>query len=96
MLAYKNSQYFINDFVDSPDTLLSGVDFGGDPTFTVTHVFFVNKQEEKIISIIVQNNNDEELSFSIDNHIVNVAAACGFEIFRKGDNFVIECNCFPL
>ena len=100
MLEYKNCQFFIHDFVDVPDhdTLLSGIDCCGDPTFTTTEVFFINKDpDSKIRSIIVQNNDTEkDLSFSIDDHVIHVAAACGFEIFRNGDHFVLECNCFPL
>ena len=100
MLSYKNVFYFLNDFEDSPNhtNLLGGMDCCGDPSFTVSDTFFVNKRnsEDKIVSIIVQNNKMDEVSFSLDNHVINVAAACGFEIFRKGDYFILKCDCFPL
>ena len=72
-------------------------DHCGDSSFNTYEQFLVNQNDTgEIISIIIQNNKFNQASFSLDGHVVNVDAGCGFEIYRKDDHFVLSCICFQL
>ncbi len=98
MLSYKDTCYFIEDFVDHPhdDDLLSDVDNCGDPTLGTEDFNVHRKNSDKITSIIIQNTRFTEVSFSLDDHVIRVSPGCGFEIHRKCSKFSLLCICFPL
>lgn len=97
MLIYKNSEtslaLSIDDFVDSPDP--NWCDY-----ITLSHAQSIcidkDKDTNSITFVIIQNPEMNQLEFSLDGNVVKVDPACGFNIYRNGNHFVLHCYSFPL